>query len=67
MIQKIEEKWAGLEAEKDLLEEDIKEESLNERDFILLYERIKNIIQDPLSIWELGSTELKILLVGVLF
>lgn len=67
MIQKIEEKRAGLEMEQDTLKEEIKEKNLNERDFIVLYERVKNIIQDPLSIWELGSTPLKMLLVGVLF
>ena len=67
MIQKIEEKRSELEMEKDILEEEIKEKNLNERDFIVLYGRIKNIIQDPLSIWELGSTPLKMLLVGVLF
>ena len=67
MIQKIEVKRSVLEMEQDILKEEIKEKTLNEEDFIVLYGRIKNIIQDPLSIWELGSTELKMLLVGVLF
>lgn len=67
LIQNVEEKRAELEQEKEILENELQDKALNEREFIVLYERIKNIIEDPLSIWELWSVELKMLLVGVLF
>jgi len=67
IIQRLEEKRGELEAEKDLLEEEIKDKALNEKDFERLYIRIKNIIEDPVSIWEMWSLEMKIGLVKVLF
>lgn len=67
IIARFEEKWSELEEEKGLLEDEIKNEWLGEKDFNILYERVRNIIIDPVSIRELGTTELKILLVGVLF
>jgi len=53
LIQNVEEKRAELEQEKEILENELQDKALNEREFIVLYERIKNIIEDPLSIWEL--------------
>lgn len=53
VIQRLEEKRASLEAEKELLEEDIKDKTLNEKDFTILYSKIKNIIEAPLSIRKL--------------
>jgi len=43
------------EAKKKRIQEVEKEQDkiLNEREFVVLYERIKNIILDPLSIWKL--------------
>jgi site-specific DNA recombinase len=67
VIQKIEEKRANLEQEKEILENEVTDKGLNEKDFTILYSTIKNLIEDPLSIWELWSTELKMLLVSVLF
>jgi hypothetical protein len=67
LIQNVEEKRADLEQEKETIQNELQDKALNEREFVVLYERIKNIIEDPLSIWELGSVELKMLLVGVLF
>ena len=67
LIQNVEEKRAELEQEKEILENELQDKILNQREFVVLYERIKNIIEDPLSIWELWSVELKMLLVGVLF
>lgn len=67
LFQSTQEKRAELEQEKEILQNKLQAKALNEREFIVLYERIKNIIEDPLSIWELWSVELKMLLVGVLF
>ncbi len=67
LIQNVEEKRAELEEEKETLQNELQDKILNEREFVVLYERIRNIIEDPLSIWELWSVELKMLLVGVLF
>ncbi len=67
LIQNIEEKWAELEEEKEILENELQDKLLNEKEFIVLYERVRNIIEDPLSIWQLWAVELKMLLVGVLF
>jgi len=53
LIQNVEEKRAELEQEKEILENELQDKILNQREFVILYERIKNIIEDPLSIWEL--------------
>ncbi|MEI7563897.1 MAG: hypothetical protein WCJ39_10100 [bacterium] len=53
LIQNVEEKRAELEQEKEILENELQDKILNQREFVVLYERIKNIIEDPLSIWEL--------------
>jgi len=53
LIQNVEEKRAELEQEKEILQNELQDKALNEREFVVLYERIKNIIEDPLSIWEL--------------
>ena len=67
LIQNVEEKRALLEEEKNTLQGELQDKILNEREFVILYDRIRNIIEDPLSIWELWGVELKMLLVGVLF
>jgi hypothetical protein len=53
IIQKLEEKRAEMEQEKEILENELQDKALNDRDFIVLYDRVKNIIVDPLSVWEL--------------
>ncbi len=67
LIQSIEEKRSELEQEKEIIYNELQDKALNDREFQVLYGKIKNIIQDPLSIWELWNIELKILLAGVLF
>ena len=56
-----------MEQEKEIIYNELQDKALNDREFQVLYGKIKNIIQDPLSIWELWNIELKILLAGVLF
>ena len=53
LFQSTQEKRAELEQEKEILQNELQDKALNEREFVVLYERIKNIIEDPLSIWEL--------------
>jgi hypothetical protein len=49
----VEGKRAELEQEKEIIQGELQDKVLNEREFIVLYERIKNLVEDPLSIWEL--------------
>ena len=67
MIQTLEEKRADLNTEKEILEEEIDRKGLEEKDFENMYNRLKNIIEDPVSIWDMWTIEMKILLARVLF
>lgn len=53
MIQALEEKWGDLNSEKEILEEEIQQKGLEERDFQIMYGRLKTIIEDPVSIWSM--------------
>ena len=66
-IQRLENKRWKLEVEKEILEEEVLNKTLNEEDFYKTYQKIKWIIEDPLSIWELWTMEMKISLIKVLF
>ncbi len=67
LIQSMEEKRTQLEEEKEALKNQLQDKVLNDKEFILLYEKVKNIIKDPISIRELWPVELKKLLLWVLF
>ena len=51
MIHALEDKWADLNSEKEILEEEIERKGLDERDFQIMYGRLRSIIEDPSSIW----------------
>jgi TolA-binding protein len=53
LIQKLEEDRATLEQEKDDLQKQITDNSINENEFLLLYDRVKTLIVAPLAIREL--------------
>jgi len=53
LIQRLEEKRGELESEKEHLEKDIIDKTLNESEFERLYIRLRNIVEDPLSVWEM--------------
>jgi TolA-binding protein len=53
LIQRLEEDRATLEQEKDDLQKQIADNSINENEFLLLYDRVKTLIVDPLAIREL--------------
>lgn len=67
LIKKMEQEWWELEQEKDLLTEDIKKEHLTQSEFDSIYNDFISIIENPLSVWDLQSTDVKQLLIGVLF
>ncbi len=67
MINILENKWADLNSEKEILEDELDRKGLEDRDFRIMYERLKAIIEDPSSIWSMWTTELKIMLAKVLF
>ncbi|MDR0650227.1 MAG: hypothetical protein LBG59_02185 [Candidatus Peribacteria bacterium] len=50
LIQKLEEEWSLLEQEKETLQQQIKDNSINETEFLLLYDRVKTLITDPVAI-----------------
>ncbi len=67
MIQKLEEKRSDLESEKEILEKEINDKKLSEKEFEKLYIRIKDIVENPSSVWEMWTLWMKIWLVKVLF
>lgn len=67
LIQKLEIQRALLEEEKENLYSEIQENSINENDFLLLYDKVRVIIETPLTIRELGNANLKLLQAWVLF
>lgn len=67
LIQKLEEEWALLEQEKENIQKQIGDSSLNENEFVLLYDRVKTLIIDPMTIREIWTTELRLLQAWVLF
>lgn len=65
--ERIEDSWMKLEEEKRLLQEELDNEFLSEKEFEKLYKQFVEIIEYPLAIRDLGSVEMKQLLIGVLF
>lgn len=67
IIKSLEKDWTDLLEQKEKLQANMKDNSLTENDFNILYDRVKTMIIDPVAIRKVGSVELKKLEAWVLF
>jgi hypothetical protein len=67
LISKLEWEWSLLEEEKEILNRKIADWRIIEEDFNKIFEKVKNILLDPLSVRRYGPLKLKQLQVRVLY
>jgi hypothetical protein len=67
LISKLEWEWSLLEEEKEILNKKIADWRIIEEDFNKIFEKVKNILLDPLSVRRYGPLKLKQLQVRVLY
>ena len=67
LISKLEEEWSVLEEEKEILNKKITNWKLIEEDFDKMFEKLKIILLDPISVWRYWSLSLKKLQARVLY
>ncbi len=67
LISKLEWQWSLLEEEKEILNKKIVDWRIIEEDFNKIFEKVKNILLDPLSVRRYGPLKLKQLQVRVLY
>lgn len=61
LIMKLEEERATLEEEKEILNKKITNWKLIEEDFDKMFEKLKIILLDPVSVWKRWSLSLKMI------
>ena len=67
ILSKIQEEWRGLEEEKKALEDKLKDYTIQQKDFDIIYDRVKMMLVNPVDIWENFPVSVKVLQAWVRF
>jgi hypothetical protein len=67
VYRNLERERAELNSEAMILEEDLNNSLYTEKEYLDLFDKTLGIISNPLAFWELGTTEIKELLLAVWF